>query len=124
MRVETLSEKFWRWCAILFLPAWAGVVGGELGSSSGEPMMWDKALHFIAYFVLSTLAVLALGASKRSLWGMLGLIVMGGALEVIQGMIGRDMSALDELANSLGVLAGGIAAWAVAALLVRLQPAD
>lgn len=124
MRVERLSEKLSRWSAILFLPAWAGVFGGELGPSSGEPHIWDKALHFIAYFVLSVLGVTALAASKRALWAMLGLILMGAMLEVIQGMIGRDMSALDELANSLGVIAGGLAAWAVLTVLVRLQPAD
>lgn len=124
MAVEHPSGKLARWSAILFLPACAGVLGGELGPSRGEPHFWDKALHFTAYFVLSVLVVTAFGASRRALWAMLGLIAMGGMLEVIQGMIGRDMSVFDELANSLGVIAGGIAAWAVLAVLVRLRSAD
>lgn len=55
------------------------------------------------------LAVLAGGGT-----GNLGRVVArrwaspssGGALEIIQGMVGRDMSVYDELANTLGVLAG------------------
>ena len=55
---------------------------------------------------------------------MLGLIAMGAILEVIQGAIGRDMSAYDELANTLGVIAGAVTVWATRAALVRLRPAD
>ena len=124
MRAETIPDKLSRWSAILFLPALAGVVGGELGPSAGQPHFWDKAIHFIAYFVLSMLAVTIFRASKRALWAMLGLIAVGALLEIVQGMIGRDMSAMDELANSLGVLAGGIAAWAAVTMLVRLVSAD
>ncbi|HSM95023.1 MAG TPA: VanZ family protein [Rhizomicrobium sp.] len=123
-RAETISEKLSRWSAILFPPALAGVVGGELGPSAGEPHFWDKANHFVAYFVLSVLAVMIFRRSRRSLWAMLGLILVGGALEIIQGLIGRDMSALDELANGLGVLAGGMVAWGTAVLLVRLGSPD
>jgi VanZ family protein len=105
--------------AVLFPPAWAGVLGGELGTSGGAPQLWDKALHFIAYFVLSVLMTLALQAPRKMLWGMLGLVAMGGMLEILQGWVGRDMSALDELANSLGVVAG--ASLAGMALLVGRQ---
>ena len=105
--------------AVLFLPAAAGVLGGELGPSSGEPHIWDKAVHFTAYFIMSWLAVTALKSRATALWAMLGLIVMGGALEIIQGLIGRDCSLQDEIANSLGVLAGGLVAWIVVRLVVR-----
>ncbi|HEY8948613.1 MAG TPA: VanZ family protein [Rhizomicrobium sp.] len=121
---RSFFDKAVRTAAILFLPVCAGVLGGELGPSSGEPHLWDKALHFTAYFILSALAVAALRARKKALLAMLGLIVMGGALEIIQGMVGRDMSAYDELANTLGVIAGAIMVWAVRAALVRFRPAD
>lgn len=124
MTSQSFFDRAVRTAAILFLPACAGVLGGELGPSSGEPHFWDKAMHFIAYFVLSALAVAALRARKKALLAMLGLILMGAALELIQGMIGRDMSAIDEFANSLGVAAGAIAVWVVRAVLVRLRPAD
>jgi VanZ family protein len=121
---KSFFDKAVRTAAILFLPACAGVLGGELGPSGGEPHFWDKALHFTAYFVLSALAVAALRAKSKALLAMLGLIAMGGALELLQGMIGRDMSAYDELANTLGVLSGAIIVWAVRAALVRFRSAD
>jgi VanZ family protein len=121
---QSFFDKAVRAAAILFLPACAGVLGGELGPSSGEPHFWDKAVHFTAYFILSALVVAAFRARKKALLAMLGLIAMGAALEVIQGMIGRDMSARDELANSLGVIAGAIVVWTVRAVLVRLRRAD
>jgi VanZ family protein len=121
---RSFFDKAVRTAAILFLPAFAGVLGGELGPSGGAPHFWDKAVHFTAYLILSALAVAALRARKNALWAMLALIVMGAVLEVVQGMIGRDMSARDELANSLGVVAGAIVVWAIRAVLVRLRPAD
>jgi VanZ family protein len=124
MITQSFFDKAVKAAAILFLPAWAGVLGGELGPSSGGPHFWDKAVHFTAYFILSALAVAALRARKQALLAMLALIAMGAILEIIQGMIGRDMSALDELANTLGVITGAIVVWAVRAVLVRLRPAD
>jgi VanZ family protein len=121
---KSFFDKAARTAMLLFPPACAGVLGGELGPSGGEPQLWDKALHFMAYFVLSMLAVAALRARRSALVAMLGLIAMGGVLELLQGLIGRDMSAYDELANALGVLAGGAAVWIVRAVLVRFGPAD
>jgi len=121
---KSFFDKAVRTAAILFLPACAGVLGGELGPSTGEPHFWDKALHFIAYFILSALAVAALRARWKALLAMAGLIAMGGALEIIQGMIGRDMSLYDEMSNTLGVVAGGVVVWLVRAALVRFRPAD
>lgn len=121
---KSFFDKVVRAAMILFLPACAGVLGGELGPARGEPHLWDKALHFTAYFVLSALAVAALRARRPALWAMLGLIAMGGALEILQGLIGRDMSAYDELANTLGVVAGAAIVWIVRAVLVRFRPAD
>ena len=49
----------------------------------------------------------------------LGLIVLGGTLEIIQGFIGRDMSLLDEAANTIGVAVGGLTARVVVEALRR-----
>ncbi|MGN6514268.1 MAG: VanZ family protein [Rhizomicrobium sp.] len=124
MLSQDLFDKAVRTAAILFLPACAAVLGGELGPSSGGPHLWDKAVHFTAYFILSILAVAALRARQKAILAMMGLIAMGAALEVIQGIIGRDMSALDEVANTLGVIAGAAVVWTVRAVLVRLRVAD
>jgi VanZ family protein len=104
--------KFSRLSAVLlFWPALALVVWGELRPGGGDPFhIWDKLLHFTAYFGLMGIAGVALSGRRRVLWAALGLIVLGGALEIIQGMVGRDMSLYDEFANTLGVLAGLAAA--------------
>lgn len=108
----------------LFWPAVAVVVWGELFATPGQtPLVWDKLLHFTAYFGLSGLAFVALaGRTRRSVWAALGLVAMGGVLEIVQGMTGRDLSLYDEMANALGVLAGLGVGWIYLALLggVRL----
>jgi VanZ family protein len=40
----------------------------------------------------------------------LGLILLGGVLEIVQSYVGRDPSIYDELANMAGVLAGTVCA--------------
>jgi VanZ family protein len=102
----------------LFGPGLALVVWGELSPSAGDPFgRWDKLLHFTAYFGLAGMAALALRGGRRMLWAGAGLILLGGALEIIQGMTGRDMSFHDEIANTLGVLAGLAASWLYLRLL-------
>jgi len=114
MLPETASRKAARAAAILFLPALAGVIGGELAppSTNGIPI-WDKALHFTAYFILSLLATLSLEARRATFLAVGSLIVLGGVLEIVQGFIGRDMELGDEIANTLGALAGAAVAWAI-----------
>ena len=110
------KEKFMQFSRLsaiwLFWPALALVVWGELTSVGDLPHVWDKLLHFTAYFGLSGLAFVALGAHRRALWGLLGLILLGGVLEIVQGMTGRDMSFYDEVANILGAVTGAGVAWA------------
>ncbi|MBV9045381.1 MAG: VanZ family protein [Alphaproteobacteria bacterium] len=101
----------------LIVPAIALVTWGELAQAplpeELEIAVWDKALHFTAYFGLALMTTIAVRADRRSLWWALALVVMGGALEVVQGLTGRDMDVFDEVANTLGVLAGLGLAWAV-----------
>ena len=87
-----------------------------------------------AYFGLAGIAFVALCAARakpwsRMLWPALGLVLLGGVLEIIQGYVGRDMSIWDEAANTLGVGAGGLAGWAYVSLfaarrLVEAGPPD
>jgi VanZ family protein len=120
--------KFLPWVrragAWLFIPALAVVAWGEL--TPHPPGLvdrifgWDKAEHFTAYFGLCLLASLAWGLRRSLIWVLLGLIVLGGVLEVLQGMVGRDCDWHDELANSLGALAGLMVA--VAYLAIPRRP--
>jgi len=68
---------------------------------------WDKATHFLGYFLLTTWFT---GVARRSRYPLVGvlLIAFGGALEIAQGAMheGRMADWLDFLANSLGVMLG------------------
>jgi hypothetical protein len=94
----------------LIAPALLIVIFGELTHSLAVAALasyfWDKALHFTAYFALSLMTTIAVRANRNALWWALGLVFLGGALEIIQGFTGRDADIFDELANTMGVLAG------------------
>lgn len=103
----------------LFWPAVALVVWGELskGPSEIEAVIWDKALHFTAYFGLAAMTCLALKADRRAIAATLGVILLGGVLEIAQGFTGRDPSWLDQLANSFGAVLGAGTGWLIFQLL-------
>jgi len=119
--------------AWLIVPALMLVIWGELSRSPWgerlEAAVWDKALHFTAYFGLSLMATIAVQGRRRALWCAMGLIALGGSLEVIQGFVGRDCDIWDEVANTIGVLSGlllallGISVLRLAKL-VELTPPD
>jgi len=96
----------------LFWPGVLLIAWGEL--TPNPPQMgglfgWDKAEHFIAYFGLASMASLVIGFRRRLAWAILGVILLGGALEVVQYFAGRDAELMDFVANTLGALAGALA---------------
>jgi hypothetical protein len=108
----------------LLPPAIAFVAYGELSQGRLVELLtfniWDKVLHFTAYLGLCVMATVAVRADRRALWWALGLVAMGGMLEIIQGLTGRDADIFDELANTLGVLTGlGIGWFGVGFLRAR-----
>lgn len=82
---------------------WRALVPGD---DSVGLIPWDKAKHFIVFYVLAVLASLALPRSR--LW-RIGLVVLafGGLIEILQGLpiIGRDASWFDLLADACGICA-------------------
>ena len=124
-KVRRLLHRLRQLDAIMIWPALAVVVFGELTHlpllQSLDIKLWDKALHFTAYFGLAVMATVAVRADRRALWWSLGLVAMGGALEIVQGMTGRDCDIYDEFANALGVAAGFAVGWAGVALLKALK---
>lgn len=65
---------------------------------------WDKAAHFIAFYGLTALTVVAFPRRRRldlTLW----VILLGVATEFGQGLTGRDAEFADMAANALGALA-------------------
>ena len=110
--------------AVVFWPVVLLVVWGSLIPSSviQVPLYNDKLLHFISYFVLAAMGVTAFRARRPALLVVLGLMVLGGVLEIIQDFVGRQTSIADQLANTLGVLVGGILARLVVERLRRRFP--
>ena len=94
--------------SVLLWPALLLVIWGELTVLSPETR-WpinDKLVHFIAYFGLGAMAAAALKRRRPVILAVLGLICLGGALEIVQGWVGRDRSFLDEVANTAGAITG------------------
>lgn len=72
----------------------------------------DKLNHFIAHCAL---AAWFAGLMPRNRWWKIftGLLVLGIAIEVVQGLMhaGRDSDPLDVVANSIGAAAGLAVSW-------------
>lgn len=69
----------------------------------------DKAGHYLAYASLALLACLAFPARNEQILALVFVLGLGFLLEGIQSTLPtREMSLLDGLANSLGVLSGVI----------------
>jgi VanZ family protein len=63
---------------------------------------WDKAGHFLSFYVLTILYTLA--APRVSRWGIIALLVVAGAtIEIVQGQVGRDADVMDWLADMVGI---------------------
>jgi VanZ family protein len=96
-----------RW---LLLPAILVVAWGELTPHpphlADEIFGWDKAEHFTAYFGIAVLATLGWGLRRSLVWVFLGVVALGGTLELLQMVTGRDAEWLDQLANTLGAATG------------------
>lgn len=82
------------------------------GSASTAVGCWDKAAHFVEYFIFMALwlcayaTVLPLNLKKR-LRGLLFAVAYGGLIELIQSALPwRSAEAADALMNGLGALAG------------------
>ena len=97
----------------LFWPGVALIAWGELTPNPPHltgPLDWDKADHFIAYFGLASMATMILGLRPRLAAAIAAVILLSGALEILQAFTGRDAEILDFVANSLGALLGTLAA--------------
>ncbi len=93
---------------------WAGVIGLSVISVTPREFlppigihMWDKLQHVLAYAVLAAMGGLAYPAKKYLAVLFVGLIVLGGALEIAQAYVpNRDPGLGDAVANALGAAIG------------------
>ena len=69
---------------------------------------WDKAEHALSFAGLGLLGLLAY--PPRSTWVLVGLLLLGGAIELVQAATGwRSGEWADWLADAIGLLPGLVA---------------
>ncbi len=65
----------------------------------------DKLAHTAGYFVLGLLTFAAYESRRSRFWWLLGAVALGVGLELAQDLVPqREMSILDAVANTAGVL--------------------
>lgn len=123
-RVRAIDAALWTGTAVSGgLTVWLSLVTSPPGTSSVEGI--DKVEHLVAYAATVSLFLLAAvwrpGRGPGVLWGLRGwvlplAVVAAGAIEVVQGWIGREQEFADWVAGSLGA---GVAVWVNVALRRR-----
>jgi len=101
----------------MWLLAIAVVVVGSLLPALLLPVVpagGDKAEHLLGYGLLAAIAVQIFGARAVLIRAAIGLVLLGVALELAQGLLTttRAMDPWDALANTAGVAIGMATAWA------------
>lgn len=99
------------WELIVFVAAACAVALGCLLPARWLPLLpHDKLLHFIAFAGLSTLALLIEPDWSRRLVWLLGLLLAGLAIELLQKLVpGRSFCWRDMGANTAGIAAATLA---------------
>ncbi len=111
---------------LIWLVAVVCVSVSELLPGDSSAMVWvgsmrisDKLLHFGAYTLLSLIAFVGLPAATGIRLAAIT-VLLGIALEFTQRLVpGRSFDTADMLANTIGVIAGGILGGAVGWLGAR-----
>jgi len=70
---------------------------------------WDKANHFLAFYILMLLATVAF-PTRSLIWMAIGLSMFGAAIEFVQGLhfVGRDRDFWDWVADSVAIVAAQV----------------
>ena len=95
---------------IVFI-VYAGIVALTSLSPGGTQSVehLDKVGHLLVYYIFAVLGYRMLTNKRYYLYLCLGIIAYSGLIELGQSYIpGRDMSALDLLANIVGVALGAL----------------
>lgn len=84
---------------------------GPFGGAEAASGVWDKGAHFVVFgLILWSFGVL-FSRLPRVTAAVLA-VALGGLVEIVQGLVGRDASWGDLLADALGV-AAALALWAL-----------
>ena len=83
---------------------------GPFGAIEASASVSDKVAHFVVFgLILWSFGVLFPRLPR--LWAALAAVALGGAVELVQGMVGRDADWLDLAADAAGV-ATALLLWA------------
>ncbi|MFT4074499.1 MAG: VanZ family protein [Asticcacaulis sp.] len=78
------------------------LVFGPFGGLEQKVGFTDKEAHVLAFYALTTLSLLALPKIRK--WDVaLICLAIGGLIEVVQAMVGRDGNIPDWLADAFGI---------------------
>ena len=91
-----------RACLAILTVTIAILVFGPFGGLEEKVGFTDKEAHTLAFYALTGLSLLALPKIRK--WDVaLICLAIGGLIEVVQAMVGRDGNVPDWLADALGV---------------------
>jgi VanZ family protein len=101
------ANVFVHWAAMTAFAAGIVVVS-VLSLTPGDALpainVWDKLQHVLAYLTLAVTGGVAFPGRRRLPRLAIGLLILGCALEALQGFVpGRDVSFDDAVANAIGV---------------------
>ncbi|MBU1385144.1 MAG: hypothetical protein KKG14_06745 [Alphaproteobacteria bacterium] len=83
---------------------------GPFGGVEAASGVWDKGAHFVVFGLILWSFGILFRRLPRLMAAVLA-ISLGGAVEVVQGLVGRDASWGDLLADALGI-ATALLLWA------------
>ncbi|MDB5441600.1 MAG: hypothetical protein JWM33_4027 [Caulobacteraceae bacterium] len=83
---------------------------GPFGGLEKRILLGDKQAHFLAFYGLTALSFVAVPNRRRADLCLI-ILVLGAVLEVVQGMVGRDMDLADLFADLAGVAAVMLPGW-------------
>lgn len=106
-----LTVAVWlaRACFIVLLGALAffSLVSADSELSVSQIIPWDKASHFISYFLLTLVGTLAFPGVPLIVIGV-AILAQSALVEAVQPYVGRSRDLYDLMANALGI--GGVLA--------------
>lgn len=117
----TLSASQMRAIALGGLTAITGALLYPLAVAEASMGQTDKLVHAVMFFT-ATACVKAILLRTPALVTAVIAVVIGGVLELLQGLVGRDPSWGDLAADGVGAGAFALAFWAVRRIR-RRQPA-
>jgi VanZ family protein len=101
----------WAWAVLIFISGMLPVAGMVRTVSAGHDTLTTTVAHFVIYAVLGFLLGVAFGGwtvdLRRLALGLALATALGGAIELIQGVLPyRDMQLADFLVDVAGAAAG------------------